>query len=318
MNFTPDLIAQLAWTGLSSSSSYCLFAIAFALVLKVNRIWNFGQAGIMVISYFAMYVGFQYLNLPVFVGVIFGALVTISASSALEKFGFDVFRKRNASTLTYFIFTITFTHFMIYTAELFFGTHPKTLFSSIMSPVILVGPIVVSYWDLIAIATASLLMMSLWIFLYKTSEGKALIAVADEPDLAEMYGISKKRAYIVSMSVAAVLLTAGMYLIGSKTPMYPATPMNQYLILAVIATILGGIGNVFAAGIAAIILALIQSFSILIIPSTWQVLLLYALIFVVIVVFPRGVVIPSFKRGPARVAGAIETSGEKNGIGEDA
>lgn len=313
--FTLDLIAQLAWTGLASSSSYCLFALAFALVLKVNRIWNFGQAGIMVVAYFAMYFAFQYLGLPLAVGLLFGAAITIAASIGLEKFGFNVFRNRNASTLTYFIFTMTFSHLMIYAAELFFGTHPKTLFASIMSPVMLVGPIVVSHWDLIAMATAGTLAVALWLFLRKTNEGKALIAVSDEPDLAEMYGISKQRAYLVSMALAAILLTAGMYLMGTKTSMYPATPMNQYLILAIIATILGGIGNVFAAGVAAIALALIQSFSILVIPSTWQVLLLYVLIFVVIIMFPRGVVLYLPKKGPARDAGVLTP---RKSAGDDA
>lgn len=305
MNFTPDLIAQLAWTGLASSSSYCLFALAFALVLKVNRIWNFGHAGIMVVAYFSMFVAFQSLGLPLVLGLAFGVAVTIAASVGLEKWGFNVLRNRNSSTLTYFIFTMTFTQFMIYLAELVFGTSPKTLFASIMSPVMLVGPIVISHWDLIAMATAIALVAGLWLFLRYTREGKALIAVSDEPELAEMYGISKQRAYMVAMALAAVLVTAGMYLMGTKTPMYPATPMNQYLILAVIATILGGIGNVFAAGIAALVLALVQSFSVLVIPSTWQVLLLYVLILVVIVVFPRGVVLKLPRRGPARAAGAL-------------
>jgi branched-subunit amino acid ABC-type transport system permease component len=305
MDLTPDLIAQLAWTGFASSSSYCLFALAFALVLKVNRIWNFGQAGLMVVAYFAMYVAFRHFGLPPVAGVAIGAIATIAASIALERWGFGVLRNRNSSVLTFFIFTITFAQCLIYTGELIFGTDPKTLFGSIVSPVSFVGPIVVSQWDLIALATAGILIAFLWLFLGHTREGKALIAVSDEPDLAEMYGISKDRAYAVAMAVAAVLLTAGMYLMGTKSAMYPATPMNQYLILAVIATLMGGIGNVFAAGVAAVGLALLQSFSILVIASKWQVLLLYILIFVVIVIFPQGVVLKFRKHGPARAAGSL-------------
>lgn len=305
MEITPDLIAQLAWTGFASSSSYCLLALAFALVLKVNRIWNFGQAGLMVVSYFTMYVAFRSYGLSPLAGIAIGAIVTIVASIALEKWGFGVLRRRNSSILTFFIFTITFAQFSIYMGELIFGTDPKTLFASIVSPVSLVGPIVVSQWDLIAISTAFVLVAGLWFFLRHTRDGKALIAVSDEPDLAEMYGISKDRAYAVAMAAAAVLLTAGMYLIGTKSSMYPATPMNQYLIFAVIATLMGGIGNVFAAGIAAVALAMLQSFSILVIASKWQVLLLYVIIFVVIVIFPKGVVVKFSKRGPSRDAGSL-------------
>lgn len=305
MDLTLELVAQLAWTGIASSSSYCLFAMAFALILKVNRIWNFGQAGLMVVAYFSMYVAFRQFGLPPAVGLAFGALVTVAASIALERWGFGVLRRRNSSVLTFFIFTLTFAQCLSYVAELVFGTDPKTLFPSIMSPVSLVGPIVVSRWDLIALATAAVLIVALWFFLRHTREGKGLIAVSDEPDLAEMYGISKDRAYIVAMTAAAVMVTAGMYLVGTKSPMYPATPMNQYLIFAVIATIMGGIGNVFAAGIAAVAVALLQSFSVLVIASKWQILLLYILIFVVILLFPQGVVLKIWRRGPTRTAGVL-------------
>lgn len=305
MDFTLELAAQLAWTGLASSSSYCLFALAFALVLKVNRIWNFAQAGLMVVAYFAMYVAFQQFGLPTWAGALVGTLVTIAASIALQVWGFGVLHRRNSTVLTFFIFTIAFAQFLTYMGELIFGTDPKTLFPSILSPVSLVGPIVVSQWDLVALGTAVVLTVALWLFLRVTREGKALVAVADEPDLAEMYGISKGRAYIVAMSVAAVLITAGMYLMGTKASMYPSTPLSQYLVSAIIATILGGIGNIFAAGIAAVLLALLQSFSILIIASKWQVLLLYILVFVAIVLFPTGVVLRLPRRGPSRAAGAL-------------
>jgi branched-chain amino acid transport system permease protein len=95
------------------------------------------------------------------------------------------------------------------------------------------------------------------------------------------------------MAVAAIFSVAGMYLVGSRAPIYPSSPLDQFLILAVVATLLAGIGNVFGAAVAAIGLSLLQSFSILVISSTWQVLLVYVLIFVTIMLFPSGV---SFSR----------------------
>ena len=37
----------------ATATYYCLFAVAFSLVLKVNKIWNFAQAGVMVFSYYS-------------------------------------------------------------------------------------------------------------------------------------------------------------------------------------------------------------------------------------------------------------------------
>jgi branched-subunit amino acid ABC-type transport system permease component len=245
------------------------------------------------------------MDLPAPVVIPSAAIVTIVAAVCLEHFGFRVLRERNSSVLTFFIFTIMLSQCAIYLAELAFGTDPKTLFPSILWPVFLVGSIVVSWWDLIAIPVTIAMIAALYAFFRYTRDGQFLVAVADNPELAEMYGISRTRAYAVSMAVAALFMVAGMYLFGTRASIYPSTPLNQFLIFAVIATILAGIGNVFAAGVAAVALSLIQSFSILVISSRWQILLVYILIFVAIMLFPRGVRLTLPRRQIRRGAGAI-------------
>jgi branched-chain amino acid transport system permease protein len=185
---------------------------------------------------------------------------------------------------------------------LIFGPDPKTLFASIMSPVFLVGPIVVSHWDLQALATTAVLLIVLAAFLRFTKDGQFLFAVADNPELAEIYGISSARAYAIAMVIAAIFVVAGMYLVGVRAAIFPATPLNQFLIFAVIATLLAGIGNVFAAAVAAVALSLLQSFSILVISSTWQILLIYIVLFITILLFPAGVILPGSSRKIQRAA----------------
>ena len=64
------------------------------------------------------------------------------------------------------------------------------------------------------------------------------------------------------------------------------------MLFAVAATIIGGIGNVAGAAIAAVILGIIQNASILVIPSEWQGFLLYVFLFLAIVFFPSGLRLP--------------------------
>lgn len=261
-------------------------------MLKVNQVWNFAQAGVMVVAYYAMYVAFRVLELQVPVGLLLALAVTLLVSWALERFAFDVLRRRKSTVLTYFIFTIMFAQFAIYLAELVFGTEPKTLTTEIISPVTLVGPIAVSVWDATALGSTAVLIAALYLFIHRTQTGQSLLAVADNPDLAAAYGINPRRMYIIAMLLAGTLLVACMYLFGTKAALFPSTPLTQLLIYNVIATILAGLGNVFAAGVIAVILSIVQAFSILLIESKWQALLAYVLIFVAIMLFPRGVVLP--------------------------
>ncbi len=59
--------------------------------------------------------------------------------------------------------------------------------------------------------------------------------------------------------------------------------------MALLATILAGVGNVFAAGAAALLLGMGQGFAVLFMPSQWTPLLVYVLMAVAIVLFPGGV-----------------------------
>jgi branched-chain amino acid transport system permease protein len=74
------------------------------------------------------------------------------------------------------------------------------------------------------------------------------------------------------------------------------------MLFAVIAALLGGMGNVFGAAVAAVFLGLLRAFSILVIPSAWQSLILYALLFITILFFPQGVRIKRRARKPVTAA----------------
>ena len=79
-----------------------------------------------------------------------------------------------------------------------------------------------------------------------------MLAVADNDKLAEIYGISAKRAYLLSGIVAAVLICAGVYLYGTRAGVTPDVPIGLVL-TAVIATLVGGLGRIFSAAVALVL-----------------------------------------------------------------
>jgi branched-chain amino acid transport system permease protein len=288
----PVILLQILWTGIAMSSYYVLLTVAFALTLKVEKLWNFAQAGLMGVAFYTMFLTLNALALPVWLGLSLGVAATVAASVLLEYFGFAVLRRRNSGNLTFFIFTLVFSQFVAYLLTILFGTEPETIYPSVMSPVRIIGGVAVSDWDLTAIATTAVLLAALNLVLRLTRDGQFMIAVSDNAKLAEIYGISATRAYMLSGAIAAVLLTAGIYLYGTRGGVTPDLPLSLVL-TAVIGTLMGGLGRVFAAGLAAVLLALLQSFSILVIPSKWQALLLYGVLFGALILFPRG--IPSWR-----------------------
>ena len=291
-----NVLLQIAWTSLATSTYYVLFAIAFALTLKVAQVWNFVQAGIMGIAFYAMFAAMRGWGWPHVAGFAFGLVIAVAASVASEVWGYRVLRRRRSPPLLLFIFAIVVAEFIAYALSLVFGTEPQSLTASMTAEIYLVGGVAISSWDLGALAWTALACGVLYAYLQFTRQGQFLHAVADNGELAELYGISANRAYLIAMAIAAALVSVGVYLYGTRASMIPNAPL-ELMLLAVIATILGGIGSVVGAGIAAVFLSLLQSASILVIPSQWQSSLIYLVLFIVILFFPRGFRLPAFLGG---------------------
>jgi len=305
----PIVLLQILWTGAVTASSYVLLTVAFSLTQKVTGLWNFAQAGTMGIAFYAMYFLLNDMQQPLLVAVPVAAAITAVAGMAAEAWGLDVLRARRSGNLTFFIFTLILAELVIYILTLLFGTEPQTLFASIMSPVRIIGGIAISDWDLRAVAITVTSLVVLQLFLRFSKEGQFLIAVADNAKLAELYGISARRAYCVTAAIAGVLITLAMYLFGARSGVTPNSPL-ELILTAVIGTLLGGMGRVFMGGLASLVLALITSYSVLVIGSRWQNLLIYGFLFVAIVVFPRGIHLPRRRIRPV-VPAPVRTAAQE-------
>jgi branched-chain amino acid transport system permease protein len=300
----PGILLQVLWTSLATASFQVLLTIAFALVLKVTKIWNFTQPALMGVSFYAMYLAINWLGLPLPAAVLLAFLVTAALGLVIEGVAFQTLRARGSESITFFIFTLIFAQFVIYVLTLAFTTEPVFMLANMVSPTMLVGGVVVSVWDLRSILIAAVLSAALLLFLRFTRLGQYMIAVADNADLAEVYGISKAQAYALAMLIAALFVTAAMYVFGSKLAVYPELTLHM-MIFAVVATILGGIDRVFAAALAALGINVLQQLSVLVMDSRWQPLIVFSILFVAIIFFPRGVRLPARRVADGRTGAPV-------------
>jgi branched-chain amino acid transport system permease protein len=283
-----NIILQVLWTSIASSSYQVLLAVAFSFVLKVNKVWDFTQAATMGIAFYCMYVLIMVLGVPVLLAIPLAMIPVAVMGICVERFAFETLRQRNSESITFFIFTLIFAEFVIFLLTLVFTTAPTFMYPSMNSAIHLVGGVVITDWDLRSVAIAAGTVLLFWLFLTRTRTGHYLVAVANNPDLSEVYGINRRRCYELSMLIAAGLVAIAAALAGGKLALFPEFPLHL-MVYAVAATILGGMGNVFAAGVAAIAISILQQGSVLFIESRWQPLIVFGILFIAILFFPKGV-----------------------------
>jgi len=129
------------------------------------------------------------------------------------------------------------------------------------------------------VASVGLLVLS-WLFLEKTSIGQKIKAVSSNPELSGILGISKNNAVVWSFVIGSGLAACAGILIAADTDMTPTMGFN-WLLYAVVAMIIGGLGKMRYLLLGALLLATAQHLSAYYLDSKWM----NATAFVILIVF---------------------------------
>ncbi len=138
------------------------------------------------------------------------------------------------------------------------------------------------------IATALVLVFVLYIFLQRTKMGKALRAMADNPDLARVSGIPTERMTSLTWMIGGGMTATSGILLGLDSQLRPE--MGWALLLSLFAAvILGGIGNPFGALVGAMTLGITQQVSTLWLSPAYKPAVAFFLLILILLIRPEGI-----------------------------
>lgn len=139
-----------------------------------------------------------------------------------------------------------------------------------------------------AAIAAVMIALALELFLHRTRPGKAIRAVADNREAAELMGISSTTVLAVAFGIGIALAVASGALVST---LFPFTILSGavYQLKSFVVTVLAGLGKPFGALVAGVLLGLLEGVVTPFIAVSWIPLIEFALFVVVLVAFPRGI-----------------------------
>jgi branched-chain amino acid transport system permease protein len=155
-------------------------------------------------------------------------------------------------------------------------------------PIIEVGGMFVSFVRLLAFVTALLAMLGLYLFLKHTFIGTAIRAVAQDRDAMRLMGANPQRVYVVTSAVGGAMAgVAGALLIiqYSVHPYFGAA----FGPLTFMICVLGGLGNMVGAVVAAVIMSEIISVGGVIMSTEMGYVIAFVLFIVLMFARPGGI-----------------------------
>lgn len=282
------MIVQLITNGVIAGCTYALIAIGFTVIYGTVRFFHFAHGVVFAASAYVAWACVVYLDLPLPLAAIVAVVAGGVLGVLMDLCVYRSLRKRRAPNLILLLASFGIFLFIQNSLQLIFGSDIKVLRS---------GPVTEGYRMLgatitgtqIGIIISSVVLAGATILLMRrTSFGKAIRAVADDPLAASLVGINSQRAISYAFFVGSALAGAAGVLVALETNIQPAMGLNA-AIKGIIAALIGGMGSVSGALLGGLLIGLAENVGVWGISSGWKDAIVFAILVVFLLFRPGGI-----------------------------
>lgn len=275
--------------GLELGSIYALVALGYSMVYGIVRLLNFAHGDIIMVG---GYIAFFSLTAFFFPPIV-AALVTVAGCTLLaviiERLAYRPLRL--APRLSLLITAIGVSILLQNLAQIAFSADGAHFPAELLLPrgTVSIGAVSLSYTAIITIV-ASICSMALLTFLVqKTKFGKAMRAVSEDREAAQLMGVNVNNVITFTFAVGAALAGIGALLYSTQIQLIMPTIGGMLGLTAFVAAVLGGIGSIPGAMIGGYLIAFLEVFVIVTIGSRWTDGAVFLILILVLMVKPTGI-----------------------------
>ena len=282
------IIAQLFANGLIAGAMYSLVALGFSLIYSTCNFVNFAHGAIVASSAYFLYFLFSMLGLNFWLSAILTLIFAGFLGYFLNLIVFRVLRKRKAKGLILLMASFALLIILESLILIFFGADVKTIgYIQASRGMDILGAVITPLQ--VAIIIVSFFLLAVFFFFMKKSKiGKAMRAVSDNKDVAEIVGISSEKIYQWSFIIGSVIAGVGGILVGLEQNLEP-TMGTSLIIKGFTAAIIGGIGSPVGAVLGSFLLGFSENFGIWYLPSGYKDAIAFVILFIFLLFMPRGI-----------------------------
>ena len=291
---TGDLV-QFGVNVLSLGSLYALMALGLVIVYGILRLVNFAYGELLMVAGYTLYL-LGGGPLPWLVMAVLAVLAAVATSVATELVAFRPIR---AKSLTAMLITSFAVSTLLQNAALLFISPRARLvpMPEVFSESVSVAGSLVPVRNLLAIGVSVAMLGLFTLLLKRTVLGIALRAAASRFRMTRMLGVPANLvisvAFAISGLLAGVVSLFWLGRIGSVTPTIGLEP----LLVAFIATVIGGMRSLTGAVVGGYLLAVVDGGLNLLLPAyllEFRDAFTFGLVILILLARPEGLV-----RGPA-------------------
>jgi branched-chain amino acid transport system permease protein len=277
-------LLQFVFSGLTVGAIYALVALGFTLIYKASDIINFAQGEFVMLGGMTT-VFVAHAGVPLPLAALIAIIATTAIGLGLHRFAIEP--ARGATSVALIMITIGASIFLRGTAQIVFDRRFHSLPPLLGADPIQFGGAALLPQSLVVLATATVIVVVLWLFIERTILGKAVIATAANRLAARLIGVDTRRIVALSFAVSAAIgAIAGVLITPITLTSYDAGTLLALKGFA--AAMLGGIGSAPGAVVGGILIGMFEALAAGYISSNYKDAVAFLIILIVLIAIPQG------------------------------
>ena len=278
---------DLAVSAVLLAGLYATMAYGLGLIYGVLRVVNLAHGGVIMLGAYMGWVLHRHLGLDPYLSI----PLVVAATYLLGVLIYRVLVRHlprgpaggPASLLLLFGFWLVLRN----VAYLLFTGDDQSITTAWSTRSIVLLGTHLSVSRLAVLAVGAMVPVGLHLFLHRTYLGRAIRAVAQNPDSCTLAGGDVERIYTITFGIGTALAGLAGLLSATLFAFNPGSGSSE-LLKSFVVVVLGGMGSVLGTGTAALILAVVEVFAILILPSYLTSAVGFVMLVLVLVLRPGG------------------------------
>lgn len=283
MDYLDPLVAAILLAGI-----YAAMSIGMTIIYGVMKIVNLAHAGFMMLGAYFVYELFERFQLNPILGAVLALPVFFLFGMGVYLLLVQWVPRSDQPTLPSLLLMFGFWLVLQNFAYLIWKNEDRSILTPQTFSVIHLGRITIPTVRLIVFLAAIVSVVVLQVVLRRSWFGRSVRALIQNPQAARLVGVSERRTAMLSFGVGTAF--AG-FAGGLLAMLFSFSPDfgRPFLLRSFVIIVLGGLESFSGVAAGSLILALVETFSILVVPASYQPAISYALLVVVLLVLPKGV-----------------------------
>ena len=272
--------------GLSLGAIYALIALGYTMVYGIAKMLNFAHGDIIMVGAYSVYSTLLLLNLPV-LAIVFALIICVILGVVIEKIAYKPLR--GSSPLAVLITAIGVSYLLQSIAQLIYGAKTVPVTLARFDTVNIGNVLKINISTIITLAVGAALMAGLTVFIKRSKVGRAMIAVSEDRQAAELMGVNVNFIITLTFAIGSALAAVASVFYLLQIPSTSPTLGSMPGIKAFTAAVIGGIGSIPGAMLGGLLLGLVekicQSIDVI---SPYTTAIEFSLLILILMVRPTG------------------------------